>query len=161
MQGHLWLIASEEKWKHRLINGVTKKAENEYIYHLPRPAVGRCVSSTNLGLLRPGSLRVLCSISVVPWTALYWAETLDVVRGICWSHSPSLGLTAPNASITGTTLDFNLRICSSCSLRPWFFLIFSCSFSLKLLSVGIGTSISTVLFCYLSATTKSGWLASS
>ncbi|XP_067435009.1 putative ferric-chelate reductase 1 [Thunnus thynnus] len=68
---------------------------------------------------RPGSLRVLCSILGVPRTALFWTETSDVVPGICWSHSPSLWVTAPSAPITtGTTVAIT-PIFSSSSFSPW------------------------------------------
>jgi len=53
---------------------------------------------------RPGSLRFLRSILAVRRTALFWTEISDVIHGICWSHSPSSGVTAPSALIrTGTT----------------------------------------------------------
>ncbi|XP_051261435.1 sialic acid-binding Ig-like lectin 12 isoform X2 [Dicentrarchus labrax] len=71
---------------------------------------------------RPGSLRVLRSILAVPRTALFWTEASDVVPGICWSHSPSLGVTAPRApTTTGITLALTFHICSSCSFNPWDF----------------------------------------
>ena len=69
------------------------------------------------------------------------------------------GVTAPNAPtatrITGPSS------CSSCSFSPWYFSIFSGSFFLMLLSAGIETSITTGIFCPLSTSTVSGWLASS
>ena len=34
--------------------------------------------------------------SRVPWSALFWTESSHA-PGLCWSHSPSLGVTAPNA----------------------------------------------------------------
>ncbi|XP_049610708.1 transcription factor ETV7 isoform X1 [Syngnathus scovelli] len=49
---------------------------------------------------RPGSLRVLRSIFAVPSTALFWTEMSDVFPGICFSHSSSLGVTAPSAPMT-------------------------------------------------------------
>ncbi|KAL4009015.1 hypothetical protein ACER0C_002867 [Sarotherodon galilaeus] len=48
-------------------------------------------------------------------------EISDVVPGICWSHSPSLGVTTPSApTTTETTVTFTLHILSSSSLSPWF-----------------------------------------
>ncbi|KAI3354393.1 hypothetical protein L3Q82_018913, partial [Scortum barcoo] len=83
-------------------------------------------------------------------------EISDVVPGICWSHSSSLGVTALSTPITrGITDVFTPHILSNCSLSPWYFSSFSCSFFLMLLS--FTTSISTALFCYLSTTTMSGW----
>uniref|UniRef100_A0AAX7UZ72 Immunoglobulin V-set domain-containing protein n=1 Tax=Astatotilapia calliptera TaxID=8154 RepID=A0AAX7UZ72_ASTCA len=87
-------------------------------------------------------------------------EISDVIPGICWSHSPSLGVTTPSAPITtGTTVTFTLHILSSSSLSPLYFSSFSCSFFLILLSFGTATSITTAVFFCLSTTTMSGWLA--
>lgn len=61
----------------------------------------------------------------------------------------------------GTTLDFTFLICSSCSLSPWYFTVFSYSFFLMWLSAGIVTPIITAAFCSLSTTTMNGWLVSS
>lgn len=89
------------------------------------------------------------------------------MTGICWSQSPSLGITATNAPIitlvftfysyllpqppitTGTTLAFTYCICSSCFFSPWYFL----TFFLVLLPAGIATSITTAIFCSFSTTT--------
>lgn len=50
----------------------------------------------------------LCTIFAVPRTALSWRDISDVIPGIYWSSSLSLG-------ITGTTVAFTFPICSSCS----------------------------------------------
>ena len=97
----------------------------------------------------PGSLRVLRSILAVPITALFWTESSDVVPGICWSHSSSLGVTAPSVPITtGTalTLTFHVLFSSSFSLSfsRWYFSSFSYSFFFMLLSLGTAMSITTV-----------------
>lgn len=69
---------------------------------------------------------------------------------ICWSHSPSLEVTAPSApTTTGTTQPLTFRIRSSCSFNPWCFSSFSCSFFLMLASAGIATSITTIHFWVL------------
>lgn len=57
------------------------------------------------------------------------------------------------------TLDFTFHIC--CIFSPWYFSIFYCSFFPMLQSAGIATSITTEVFCSLSATTLSGWFPSS
>uniref|UniRef100_A0A8C5ERG8 RING-type domain-containing protein n=1 Tax=Gouania willdenowi TaxID=441366 RepID=A0A8C5ERG8_GOUWI len=62
----------------------------------------------------------------------------DVFPGICWSHSSSLGVTAPSAPMTtGTTDVFTLQVFSNSSLSHWYFSSFSCSFFLMLKSLGI------------------------
>lgn len=57
-----------------------------------------------------GSFRVLHSILAVPRIALSWTETSVIVHRICWSHSPSLGVTARNALITTGTLNFTFQL---------------------------------------------------
>ena len=54
---------------------------------------------------KPGSLRVLHRILAVPRIALFWIEISDVIPGICWSHAPSLGVTAPSAPLIMSTTD--------------------------------------------------------
>lgn len=59
----------------------------------------------------------------VSGTALLWKDSSVVVPGICKSH-PSLF----SCSITtGSTLNFTFYICSSFSVRPLYFLVFSSS----------------------------------
>ena len=71
-------------------------------------------------------LRVMHSILYIPSTALFWTERSDVVPGICWSHSSSLGVTAPSAPITtGTTLAFTFHVLYRSSFSPWDFSNFS------------------------------------
>lgn len=53
-------------------------------------AVGIMRGTLNISL-RPGSLRVLCSISAFPRAVLFWKRSLEDVPGICWDHSPVWG----------------------------------------------------------------------
>lgn len=52
---------------------------------------------------RSGSLRLMHSNSAVRRSALFWIEISDVFPGLCWSHTPSLGITAPNVPINTRT----------------------------------------------------------
>lgn len=63
---------------------------------------------------RFGSLRNLCCVLAVPRTALFWTEISDVILEICWSHSPSFGVTA--CAISSVT--FTFLIFSNSSLSP-------------------------------------------
>lgn len=80
------------------------------------------------------------------------------MSGICWSQSPSLRVTAPNAVPLGP-----LWTSTSAPVVPstTYFSVFSFSFFLILLSTGISTSISTALICFLSNTDICSWFASS
>lgn len=82
------------------------------------------------------SLTVLHSTFVVPLL------NRNLWCWICWSHSPSLGVTALSALITmGTTIAFTLHTFLNSSLIPWYFLSFSCCSYLKLLSLSTTTAI--------------------
>ena len=73
-----------------------------------------------------------------------------------WSHSSSLGVTAPSAPITTeTTLTFTFHVLSSSSFSPWYFSSFSYSFFLMLLSLGTAMSITTASLFSLSLKTMS------
>ena len=107
-----------------------------------------CLSQPRVLYQRSGSLRVLRSILAVLSTALFWTESSDVVPGICWSHSSSLGVTAPSAPITtGTTLTFTFHILSCSSFCPWYFSGFS--FFLMLLSQLEIAEVYTYTYIYL------------
>ena len=87
---------------------------------------------------------------------LFSSEDLsDFVPGICWSHSPSLGITAPSALITsGTTDTCPNHILSSSSWAPcvpssW------CCYNLKHINHYLSGLSTTTLFSWL-ATTISG-----
>lgn len=71
----------------------------------------------------------------------------NAVPGICWRHSSSLRVTAPNSPVISGTAP-----AASSSLVLLYLL---------LLSSGIITLITTVIFCSLPTTVKSGWLISS
>lgn len=67
-------------------------------------------------------MSILLGILGVPSTALFWTEISDVVSGIFWSHSSSVGVTAPSDRMTtGTTVVFTPHILPNCSLRFWYF----------------------------------------
>lgn len=71
---------------------------------------------------------------------------------------PAWGITAPSALIiTETTVALSHHISWSSSLSPWYFLIFSCSFFLMLLSLTIATSISMAIFFMYSWMFVSSW----
>lgn len=78
-----------------------------------------------------------------------------------WSACPKAQITIiiPTGMQTGhqTTLAFTLRMFSSSSLGPWFFLSFSCSFLLMLPQFSIATFITTTIVLCLSTTIISGW----
>ena len=100
-------------------------------------------------------MRVLHSILALA-PVLFWTESFDDVPGICWSHSSSLGVTAPSAPITtGTTLAFSFHVFSSSSLSPWYYSSLLYSYFLMLLSLGFAMSITTAYFFCLSVTIMS------
>lgn len=84
----------------------------------------------------PGSLRVRHSVLAVLRTVLFWTEASDVAPGI----SSSLEVTTRHIPVTRATFAFAFHI-------------FFCSFLLMLLSAGIETSVTTVLFFSLLTTT--------
>jgi len=80
---------------------------NTYTYINKKPSTLMSFLQAQVLYQRPGSLRVLRSFLAVP---------------NCWSHPPSLGVTAPSAPITtGSTAAFNSHIFLTPSFRPWYF----------------------------------------
>lgn len=63
------------------------------------------------GVLYPSSTSRLREARELEDPALFWVEISDAVPGICWSHFPSLWVTAPSARITkGTIVAFTFHI---------------------------------------------------
>ncbi|KAK1800133.1 hypothetical protein P4O66_006155 [Electrophorus voltai] len=110
------------------------------VYWVPVSVILCCSLSLSLSSLGPP----FSSVSA-PIPEAWELEISDVVPGMCWSRSPSLGVTTPSVTM-GTTGAFTFYIFSSSSFSSWYFPGFSRSLFLMLLSLGIPTSIPLLLF---------------
>lgn len=85
-----------------------------------------------------------------PWTTFFRDILMLYVE--CTGDLSVLGVTPPNAVKYQhwddvDILAFTFHIPSHSSFNPWYFLIFSCSSFLMLLSAGIASPFRTALFC--------------
>ena len=84
----------------------------------------------------------------------FWTDVSNVFPGICWSHSPSFGVTTLSAPIImGTTYAFISHILSCSSFSRWYFLEL-----LMFLLYDIVVTYDCLLLCFLT-TMISCWLA--
>ena len=103
---------------------------------------------------RSSTFRRMCAL---PCIAVFASWGILFFPGISWRCFSRLLLVALRAPITiGSTLALMFHFLCMSNLRPWYFSIFSLSFSTMCVSFGIATSIMSPSFVCLSITTKSG-----